>query len=172
MGPVGRPKRTRNAHDDVDQVAPGYIPIARLLAIAYRSLIDALHEELAIRGVDDMRPTYAFVMLAARQTPLGINEVGELLGFTKQAASKLVDCLENDGYVRRIVHASDARSRQIELTKKGRHVLEIVESIYQNLEHEWGAIVTHRHVEIMRSDLIRILRAQNNGSLPAIRPTW
>ena len=45
----------------------GAPPLARLFAIAYRSLVDGLHEELRARGWDDVRPAYGFALLAAAQ---------------------------------------------------------------------------------------------------------
>jgi DNA-binding MarR family transcriptional regulator len=152
--------------------SPEYVPIARLLAMAYRSLIDDLHEKLAESGVHDMRPSYAFVLLAARESPILVGDVGDLLGITKQAASKLIDSLESDGYVRRVLHATDARSRHIAVTKKGHRVLGIVEHIYRELEHQWASIVTRRQLEAMRRDLTHIVRAQHKGKLPPVRPTF
>jgi DNA-binding MarR family transcriptional regulator len=139
--------------------------------MAFRSLIDDLHERLAARGIRDVRPAYGFVLLAARHSPLSVGDVGVLLGTTKQAASKLVDSLEADGYVRRIADRDDARSRRIELTRDGHRVLEAVEHIYRELEREWADIVGERRVESMRADLTKILRTQNDGVLPPVRPT-
>ena len=42
------------------------IPLARLFAMAYRDLIDGLHERLRARGWHDVRPAFGFVLLAAR----------------------------------------------------------------------------------------------------------
>jgi hypothetical protein len=49
--------------------ASGDPPLARLFAIAYRLLIDSLHERLQARGWTDVRPAYGFVLLAARDQP-------------------------------------------------------------------------------------------------------
>ena len=38
-------------------------PLARLFAIAYRLLIDGLHERLRARGWTDVRPAFGFVLL-------------------------------------------------------------------------------------------------------------
>jgi DNA-binding MarR family transcriptional regulator len=140
--------------------------------MAYRSLIDQLHARLEQRGLRDVRPAYGFVLLAARQAPIGVSDVGELLGTTKQAASKLVDSLESDGYVRRVADASDGRARRIELTRRGHDLLRTVEGIYADLESEWAEVAGRSRVEAIRDDLQRILRAQNGGALPPVRPTW
>ena len=46
--------------------ASGGPPLARLFAIAYRLLIDGLHDRLQAQGWTDVRPAYGFVLLAAR----------------------------------------------------------------------------------------------------------
>ncbi len=148
-----------------------HVPIARLCAMAYRSLVDRLHERLAKRGVR-MRPAYAFVLLAARHEAIGIGDIGELLGMTKQAASKLVDALESEGYARRVASEHDGRAWRVEVTSRGQRVLEIVERIYAELEAEWASAIGRARVEALRADLTTILRAQNGGQLPPVRPTW
>lgn len=140
--------------------------------MAFRSLMDDLHERLAERGFRNLRPAYGFVLLAARNSPIGVGDVGVLLGTTKQAASKLVDSLEAEGYARRVGDEDDARARRIELTKNGHRLLEAVEEIYTELERQWAAVVGKGRVESMREDLTRILRTQNGGVLPPVRPTW
>lgn len=140
--------------------------------MAFRSLMDDLHERLRARGFENLRPAYGFVLLAARNSPLGVSDVGVLLGTTKQAASKLIDSLEAEGYARRIEDAGDARARRIELTKNGHRLLEAVEAIYTDLEREWADVVGARRVESMREDLTRLLLARHGGTLPPVRPTW
>ena len=44
--------------------------LTRLFAMAYRDLIDDLHERLAARGWHDVRPSFGFALLAARSGPV------------------------------------------------------------------------------------------------------
>lgn len=62
-------------------------PLARLFAIAFRALIDGLHEELRARGWSDVRPPFGFVLPAAREEATTLTEVAALMGITKQAAA-------------------------------------------------------------------------------------
>ncbi len=151
---------------------PPSIPLARLLAMAFRSLIDDLHAELRRRGYRDLRPAYGFVLLAARSQPLAINDVAALIGATKQAASKLVDAMEAAGYVARADHPKDARSKLVVLTRRGERLLETVEDIYSELEGQWAAVVGKRRLEELRSDLVALVETRHDGTLPAVRPTW
>src|SRR5262245_51570300 len=52
-----------------DVTAPVRVPLARLMAMGLRSLVDALHERLERRGIE-VKPAYAFVLLASREAPL------------------------------------------------------------------------------------------------------
>ncbi len=70
--------------------APGY-DLTLLLLLGSRTMIDTLHEHLAARGYDDLRPAHGFVF--RRLAPDGAtgNELAEFLVMTKQAASEMVD---------------------------------------------------------------------------------
>lgn len=118
-----------------------------------------------------MRPAFGFVLLAARDGPTTSSELAELMGTTKQAASKLVDTMVTTGYVRRGVGAPDGRQRPIELSPRGRELLATVEGIYGDLEEDWAAALGGAEVQRLRDDLVRVL-ARPDGSLPPVRPTW
>jgi DNA-binding MarR family transcriptional regulator len=152
--------------------AEAAIPLARLMAMAFRTVIDELHARLARRGWSDVRPAYGYVLLAARADALTVTDVAALIGMTKQAASKLVDAMVEDGYLRRIDHPDDARSKRLELSAKGKRLLAVVETIYAEIEAEWAAIMGTSALARLRADLTRALRGLHHGELPAIRPTW
>ena len=139
--------------------------------MAYRQLIDRLHERLAAEGYTDVRPTFGYVLLAVRDGPTTGADIALLLGVTKQAASKLVDAMEQGGYVRRQTHGDDARAKEIAITARGRRFLVTVESIYRDLEAEWAEVTSKKRVEALRDDLRTIVEVAHGGQLPAIRPT-
>jgi DNA-binding MarR family transcriptional regulator len=151
--------------------AGGGPPLARLFAIAYRSLIDGLHLQLVERGWIDVRPAFGFVLLAARRSPTTIGDLASLMGTTKQAASKLVDSMEAAGYVHRTTPAADARQRTIELTAHGVTLLDAVEDIYRELEEEWASTIGTKRLELLRELLVAVL-TRDDGDLPPVRPTW
>lgn len=148
------------------------VPLARLFAMAFRSLIDALHARLKGTDVADLRPAYGFVLLAARDGVPSVGDVAALMGTTKQAASKLIDGMEADGYVQRVPDADDARARRIRLTPRGHSALRTVEAVYAELEAEWARVLGTERLEALRADLATVLRSRNDGRLPAVRPTW
>jgi DNA-binding MarR family transcriptional regulator len=145
-------------------------PLARLFAMGFRLLIDGLHERLAERGWTDVRPAFGFVLLALRQGPASLRDLPEVLGTSKQAASKLVDAMVAAGYVERAVDPGDARAKRVQLSARGRELLAAVEEIYAELEGGWSAVLGPERLADLRSDVENVLRAAHGGALPAVRP--
>ena len=145
-------------------------PLARLFAIAYRVLIDGLHDRLRALGWTDVRPAFGFVLLAARDQPTSVSEVATLLGITKQAASKLVTAMVSGGYLRHQADPDDRRQRPVVLTSRGEELLAAVERIYGELEDDWAAVIGASAVRSLRGDLIRVLSHPGDGQLPPVRP--
>jgi DNA-binding MarR family transcriptional regulator len=154
----------------VTQVPDDGPPLARLFAIAYRVLIDELHDRLQARGWTDVRPAFGFVLLAARDQPTSVTEVATLMAITKQAASKLVDAMVSGGYVRRESGLRDRRQRPVVLTGRGEELLSAVEMIYRELEEQWAKVIGASQVRCMRADLTRVLSDPGTGQLPPVRP--
>jgi DNA-binding MarR family transcriptional regulator len=146
------------------------VPLARLFAIGYRVLVDGLHRRLLERGWTDVRVTYGFVLLAARDGGLRGADVAALLGVSKQAASKLVDGMQEAGYVIRQPHANDERAKLIRLTDRGVALLAAVEEIYAELETGWAAVIGTDALEGLRADLTAVLERTHGGRLPVITP--
>jgi DNA-binding MarR family transcriptional regulator len=147
-------------------------PLARLFAIAYRQLIDGLHDQLQARGWTDIRPAYGFVLLAARDQPTSVTELAGLMGITKQATSKIVDAMISGGYLRRGNDPQDGRQRPVSLTSRGEELLSAVEQVYAELEDGWAKLIGTSHVDGMRRDLVQVLAEPGSGQLPPVRPPW
>jgi len=146
------------------------VPLARLLAMAYRWMIDELHARLVDEGWEDIRPAYGFVLLVVRAGPITPGALAAELDVTKQAASKLADAMVADGLLTRVVDDGDARRRRLTLSHRGVALLAAVERIYSALEDEWTAVIGATAVEQTRRRLARVIRAAHGGHLPTIRP--
>jgi DNA-binding MarR family transcriptional regulator len=145
------------------------VPLARLLAMAYRLLVDELHERLAGRGWSGVRPSFGFVLVALREGPASLRDLPDVLGTTKQAVSKLVDAMVAAGVVERVVDPGDARAKRVQLSARGRALLSDVEEIWADLEAGWADALGEGRLDDLRSDLETVLRAAHGGSLPAVR---
>ena len=145
------------------------VPLARLFAMVYRLLVDGLHERLAERGWTDVRPAFGFVLLALRAGPVSLRELPAALGTSKQAVSKLVEAMVTAGYVERTPDPGDARAKRVRLSARGVALLDEVELIWAELEHEWAGTLGEHRLSALRGDLEVVLREAFGGSLPAVR---
>lgn len=146
------------------------VPLARLFAIAYRTMVDGLHERLVRRGWADVRVNYGFVLLAARYGGLRGADVAVLLGVSKQAASKLIDGMQEAGFVDRRADPGDERAKRVVLTHRGHALLAAVEEIHAELELGWADLIGPQAVESLRADLTTVLERTHGGRLPVITP--
>lgn len=147
------------------------MPLARLFAIAFRALLERVHERLAERGYPDVGSGFGYVLLAARERPLTGNDVATLMGVTKQAASKLIDAMEAARYLERRDHPEDARAKLLRITPQGKRLLATVEAIYTELEAEWAEVIGDSELRRLRDNLTLALRTMHGGELPPVRPT-
>ena len=152
----------------VNTPTPTSQPLARLFAVAFRSLVDGLHVALRDRGWNDVRPAFGPVLLACRYEPTSTTALAQLMGMTKQAASKLIDTMEAAGYLARTIDTSDARQRPVALTTRGRELLAVVDEIYADLEQEWATVVGQVEVDHLRATITRVLGLES-GELPPVR---
>lgn len=143
-------------------------PLARLLLLGARTLLDALHSRLAARGWPAVGQGYGFVLLGVRSEAMTVTQIAALLGVTKQAASKVVAQMKREGLVRTSAHPADSRAVLVAITPHGSEFLAAVEEIYAELESEWAARIGQERLETMRADLTSLLAA--DGQLPPIRP--
>lgn len=145
------------------------VPLARLFAMAYRQLVDGLHERLAERGWTGVRPAFGFVLLALRAGPVSLRDLPGVLGTSKQAVSKLVDAMVETGYVERAADPGDARAKRVQLSDRGRALLAEVETIWAELEQGWAEILGDDRLASLRRDLATVVRGAHGGSLPPVR---
>lgn len=145
------------------------VPLARLFAIAYRHLVDGLHERLAERGWTDVRPAFGFVLLAVRAGPASLSDLPVVLGTSKQAVSKLVDRMVTAGYAERMPDPDDGRAKRVRLSARGQALLADVERIWVELEADWAGTIGDARLAGLRSDLEQILRSAHGGALPPVR---
>ena len=107
-----RSRFTSGRHDRADVVGRA---LGRALTIALRLLVDEMHDRLAAKGFDDLRPAFGYVLNAAAHAALTASDVAGLLGMTKQGAAKLLSEMEHAGYIRRIDSPDDGRARPVVL---------------------------------------------------------
>lgn len=148
------------------------VPLARLFAMSFSHCIDHLHAKLRERGWHDVRPSFGYVLLAARDSGTTAQDLSRLMGVSKQAMSKLISQMLEANYLSYAKDDGDGRVKRLEITDKGAAMLNTAEAIYLEIENDWAAILGREQLTILRTQLSQALRKFNGGSLPAVRPSW
>ncbi|MEU1482530.1 MarR family transcriptional regulator [Streptomyces sp. NPDC005752] len=130
-----------------------------LLFAGFRSIIDAMHRDLAAHGHQDVRPAYGFALQAVGWEGASASEIGRRLGVSKQAAGKTVDKLEGLGYVERVDDPEDGRRKLVRLTARGVDMLARSAEGFDRLRAEWVAELGAERVGAMEADLRRMAPA-------------
>ena len=149
-----------------DSRAADVLALPALLLSLTGELVAGIQAGGAARGFGDVRPAhgYAFVRLAPDGATIG--ELAEYLGFTKQAASQLVDELVRKGYVERRPHPTDARARLVVLTERGWACTRAADAAAADTVAPWIAELGPERFHTLVADLARL------APRGPIRPSW
>jgi DNA-binding MarR family transcriptional regulator len=83
----------------------------------------------------------------------------------------MIDSLEERGYVARKPHPTDKRRKLVVLTQKGWDCIQAVETIFATIEKRWPEVLGDEHMDILRADLRRLIRASNSDIVSSrLRP--
>jgi DNA-binding MarR family transcriptional regulator len=132
----------------VENATPTLMRSAR--GVYARSIRAQLHE----MGIDDLPRNGAFVLAGIDDRGGPRNDLSSDLGVTKQAVSQVVDILVIRGYLDRSPDAEDRRRISLELTERGRQVVDAVVRGVDAIDRELQERVSHEQIEAMRSVLL------------------
>ncbi|WP_234354488.1 MarR family winged helix-turn-helix transcriptional regulator [Streptomyces sp. NRRL WC-3618] len=135
--------------------SPGFELPLRLF-LAFRVLIDDLHDELARQGHPDVRPMHGYVFQAIGPDGTTAADLGRRLGVSKQAAGKTIDTLERLGYVERGADPVDARRKIVRLTDRGTDCLARSARIFDRLRADWARTLGEDRLRALEADLRRM----------------
>ncbi|SNR22798.1 MarR family winged helix-turn-helix transcriptional regulator [Actinomadura mexicana] len=138
--------------------APGFELPLRLF-LAFRTIIDELHAELARDGHADLRPMHGFVFQAIGPDGTTAVELGRRLGVSKQAAGKMVESLERAGYLERGADPRDARRKIVRLTPGAVDFLVRSERIFERIRDDWVRALGAERMRALEDDLRRMTPA-------------
>jgi DNA-binding MarR family transcriptional regulator len=156
-------------------MSPEEPDFALLVTIAARAVSDGLLQAHAEAGFDWMKAQYGFVLRALGDEGLGLTELAERLGISKQAALQIVDEMESHGAVRRRVSSEDRRAKVIEVTEKGQTVRSTALRASRGMETRLRRVLGSDAVHDCREVLTRIA-TEHGGADDArsgrARPVW
>lgn len=144
-----------------DQVTPDF---AILLTAANRCVADRLGQAVSEVGGEAMRPSFGFVLRAVAAENPTVSRLAELLGVTKQAASRMADDMVTAGFLaRRAADPDDRRRVQLELTDTGRAIRERALAESREMEAELRRRFGDSSLDQMRAVLIDFVDRHGGG---------
>jgi DNA-binding MarR family transcriptional regulator len=138
----------------VNQMQPD---LAILVVNVARVVADRLGDAVTRSGVDDMRPSFGYVIRALAEKERTLTELADVLAVTKQAAIKIVDEMEERGYLERWPDPDDRRAKVIRLTAKAAGVRRAALAASRRMEAELRRDLGDREVDAMRRGLLRLV---------------
>ncbi|MGC4088244.1 MAG: MarR family transcriptional regulator [Polyangiaceae bacterium] len=121
-----------------------------------------LDHRLARLGMSEAR-WFCLLHLGRAAAPMPQVELAEAMGITPPSLVKLLDRLEEDGWVERQPEPQDRRAKRVSLTPKAREMVKVIEDEAQQLRQEvWKGIPASD-----RQICLRVLQ-QLEGSLDNI----
>ncbi|MBI1378358.1 MAG: MarR family transcriptional regulator [Frankiales bacterium] len=148
------------------------IPLVRLLSMALRTGLEELHQELELAGFPEIRPAHGYALNAVSRGEATASQLAVGLGMTKQGAARVVQHLLDTGYLEPGTDPVDARNRPLVLTRRGRAAVAASMRIQGDLERRWRKHVGAGDMRALLGSLETIVRAENEGELPPVRPGW
>ena len=132
--------------------------LAILITAANRCLADRLGQAVATAGGEAMRPSFGFVLRAVAAEQPTVSRLAELLGVTKQGASRLADDMVTLGYLERNEDPADRRRARLALTPAGERIraraLAESHAIEDELRQRFGETKV-RHLRALLTDFIQ-----------------
>ena len=126
-----------------------------LLAIARLRWLNRMRAALAERGFTEFRRGDGAWVRILGAEPQGPGEVAEIIGISRQAATKMADSLERRGYVERGDDDTDRRRVVLTLTDLGRRYEAAIVEVVARLDESFRADVPPADLEAA----LRVLRA-------------
>lgn len=142
-----------------------------LLARAYVAFVDEMRAALAERGFDNLHGSFGYVarFLAARDRTL--RELADALQMTSPGALKIIQDMEDHGYLQRAGDPDDRRVVRLGLTVRGRAALAAARHFHADFEARLGERLGARVAAQMRATLAEIVRERELDGVPVpLRP--
>ena len=144
---------------------PGW-RVVLLLSGAFRNAVDTLHTALAEQGHPEARPLHGFALQAIGPDGCTINELGQRLGVSKQAAAKTATNLEGAGYVTRDSVPGDRRAVLLRRTARADEFLVASAAGFENVMNRWRRQLGADRFDAMVEALAEVAGDRPVGDLP------
>jgi DNA-binding MarR family transcriptional regulator len=133
-----------------------------LLGLAYQTFVDELRSHLEAQGFDDMGKSYGYVFRALDLEALHLRQLAERLGMSDQGAAKIVNEMEERGYLQKHADAGDGRIKKLMLSKRGLAALQAARQFHQTYEEALANTLPARQLTTTRR-VLEAMVAQTGG---------
>jgi DNA-binding MarR family transcriptional regulator len=131
--------------------------LCRLIGRLRANFVAEVEYEMARQGVDLNFTQFLALKLLEYEEPLTPAELARALHYNQGALTRLLDKLEQRGYLKRVPDPVDRRALRLELTAKGRAVRKRVIGYCDAVAERTFACTTSRERETLQDLLTRVL---------------
>lgn len=133
------------------------LAIGQLLVRLLREFRDDLSAPRADAGFDDVREPHFQIFGNIRMGGIRLTELADRAQLSLAATSELVNDLADLGYLTRRPDPADGRAKLIELTTRGRNLMEVAGKRVADIESRWAAVAGERNFNQMCRTMQRLL---------------
>ncbi|GAB3322458.1 hypothetical protein GCM10027299_18140 [Larkinella ripae] len=142
--------------------------LGRLMSKIKRYMGRHIELRLAETGFLDFKASYIAFLANIEEDGITNNELAKRAGITKQAMSKVVKLLEDDGYIYTVKNERDSRSSRIFINERGKELLVAVFNCMEEVKEKFSAIAGREQVEQMVDTMVLLVREieKDSGLIP------
>jgi DNA-binding MarR family transcriptional regulator len=140
--------------------------IGALLRIPFQATVARVRDRLTGAGFTDLTMAHFGVFQHLPPGGARITELAAQAQMTKQSMGALVEHLEQRGYLERRPDPTDKRASVVDLTARGRALVEVAREAIQELEHEWEVQIggdRMNHLRRTLRELISLIEAEQRA---------
>lgn len=133
---------------------------ATLMRAARGAYGEAVRVALEAAGFDGLPRNGAFILVGVDSGRGPLRELPDGLGVTKQALSQTTDILVNRGYLNRRPDPDDRRRNVLELTERGRQLVDTVVAAMDEVDRQLAEEISPEEYAAMRKGLAALARVK------------
>lgn len=115
-----------------------------------------IHEELIAAGFDDLQPAHLEVLQTPGPDGRRPIELARRGLMSKQAMNRLIQSLEQRGYLERTAAEHDGRGRIVHLTDRGRRATAVIRKTAAQIERELSAELGRERFDTLKRELAEL----------------
>jgi DNA-binding MarR family transcriptional regulator len=130
--------------------------IGALLRVPAQAIQRRIIRELNAAGFDGLSMPHMAVLQFPGPDGVRPGTLAERAGMSKQAMNRLLQSLEDLGYIVRSDAPDEGRARVVRFTKRGHAAYSTILGILGNVEHEWSAELGPKDFALLKELLLRV----------------